>query len=61
MNAMGTKAAVCAMLMGTIGAAYAANPHFIGKVTATIDNGSGAAQLCFTTSRSCCQASAITV
>jgi hypothetical protein len=35
------------MLMGTIGAAYAANPHFVGRVTATIDNTTGTAQLCF--------------
>lgn len=42
-----TKTAICGMLIGTIGAAYAANPHFVGRVTATIDDATGTAQLCF--------------
>lgn len=42
-----TKMAACGVLMGTIGAAYAANPHFVGQVNATIDNVTGTAQLCF--------------
>lgn len=40
-------AAVCGLLIGTIGTAYAASPHFVGKVTATINNVSGAVQICF--------------
>ncbi|HEX7986870.1 MAG TPA: hypothetical protein VF616_25390 [Duganella sp.] len=50
MNAIkqwGTRVAVCGMLMGTIGAAYAANPHFVGKVTATKNDATGTATLCF--------------
>ena len=39
--------AVCGMLIGPIGTAYAANPHFVGKVTSTKDNASGDVQLCF--------------
>lgn len=42
-----TKMAVCGMLIGTIGTAYAANPHFVGRVTATINNMTGTAELCF--------------
>lgn len=40
-------AAVCTLLIGTIGNAYAANPHFVGKVTSTINNVTGAVTLCF--------------
>ena len=39
--------AVCAMFMGTVGTAYAANPHFIGKVTSEINNVSGDVRICF--------------
>ncbi len=39
--------AVFGVLMGTIGTSYAANPHFIGKVRATINNATGAVQMCF--------------
>ena len=39
--------AVFGMLMGTIGTSHAANPHFIGKVTATINNTTGEVQMCF--------------
>ena len=50
MNAIkkwGTKVAVCGMLMGAIGMAYATNPHFVGKITATKNNATGTAELCF--------------
>lgn len=39
--------ALCGLLMGTIGAAHADNPHFIGKVTAAINDANGSVQLCF--------------
>ena len=39
--------AVFGMLMGTIGTSHATNPHFIGKVTATINNTTGVVQMCF--------------
>lgn len=39
--------AVCGVVMGTVGTAYAANPHFIGKVTSEIDNASGDVRMCF--------------
>ena len=35
------------ILIGTMGTAYAANPHFIGKVTSEIDDASGAVRMCF--------------
>lgn len=39
--------AVCGIFISTIGAAYAANPHFIGRATSEIDNASGNVRLCF--------------
>jgi hypothetical protein len=39
--------AVCGMVAGTVGTAYAANPHFVGKVTSEIDNASGNVTMCF--------------
>ena len=39
--------AVCGLLLGAIGTSYAANPHFVGKVTSKIDDPSGVVQMCF--------------
>jgi len=39
--------AACGMFMGIMGTVYAANPHFIGKVTSEIDPATGNVRMCF--------------
>ena len=39
--------AVCGIFTGAMGTAYAANPHFIGKVTSEMVNASGNVKMCF--------------
>jgi hypothetical protein len=41
------KLALSGALIGAMGTAYAVSPHFVGKVTSTINNATGAVQICF--------------